>query len=93
MKEVLLQLLIFAYATVGIINLIAFWPTIHDLYKKKPSANIPSYWLWTTASSIAFLYTLFILDDTLVRIVSGSNLLACVIVLVLSIKLKYCKRK
>ncbi len=45
MKEILLQILIFAYASVGIIATIAYWPTMKDLYHhKKPSAsNYNSY--------------------------------------------------
>ncbi len=90
MKELLLQALIVAYASVAVISLIAYWPTIKDLYHhKKPSANITSYKLWTAASGIAFLYSLFILPDLLFRIVSGLNFFACALVLLLSINLKY----
>ena len=35
MKEILLQLLTIAYASVGIIAFIGYWPTIKDLYKYK----------------------------------------------------------
>ena len=90
-QEILLKILVLAYATVGIVNFIGYWPTIKDLLKNKPSANIPSYLLWTVCSLIGFLYALFILNDVLVRIVSGLNLLACAIVLTLSIRLRYSK--
>ncbi|OGE19332.1 hypothetical protein A3J19_03695 [Candidatus Daviesbacteria bacterium RIFCSPLOWO2_02_FULL_41_8] len=89
MKEILLQALIVAYAGVGIVGFIGYWPTIKDLYYfRKPSANISSYTLWTIASGIAFLYSLFILPDLLFRIVSGLNFGACALVLFLSIRIK-----
>ena len=88
MKELLLQVLIIAYAGVSVVSLIAYWPTIRDLYRKKPSANINSYILWTVASGVAFLYSLFILSDLLLRIISGLYLGANALVLLLSIKLK-----
>jgi hypothetical protein len=90
MKELLLQILIVSYASVGIISTIAYWPTIRDLYHhKKLSANITSYLLWTMTSGVAFLYSLFILDDVFVRIVSGLGFGCCALVLFLSINLKY----
>ena len=90
MSELLLQALIIAYASVSVINFIAYWPTIKDLYYyKKPSANINSYILWTATSGIAFLYSLFILQDLLFRIVSGLGFGSCALVLILSVNLKY----
>ena len=91
MKELLLQLLVVAYAGVGVISIVAYWPTIKDLYNKKPSANITSYVLWTATTGIAFLYGLFILPDFLFRAVSGLNFGACVTVLTMSLSLN--KRK
>ena len=88
MKELLLHLLIIAYASVGVIGIIAYWPTIRDLYRKKPSANINSYILWTATSGIGFLYSLFILSDLLLRIISGLYLGANALVLLLGIKLR-----
>ena len=88
MKEIFLKILIFAYAIQGVIGLIAYWPTIKDLRAKKKSANITSYILWSTCSGIAFLYSLFILPDTLFRIVSGINFIACIIIFVLTLRLK-----
>lgn len=89
MKELLLQALTVAYGGVGIIGIVAYWPTIKDLYyHKKASANIASYMLWTGTASISFLYSLFILQDLLLRIVVGVNFGVCLIVLLLSIHLK-----
>ncbi|MFH1822255.1 MAG: hypothetical protein ABH830_00985 [Patescibacteria group bacterium] len=90
MKNILIQLLIIAYGGVGVVSIIAYWPTIKDLYYlKKSSANILSYILWTATGGIAFLYSLFILPDPLFIFVSGMNFGACALVLSLSIRLKY----
>ena len=83
------QLLIIAYACVGIIVAIGYLPTIKDLWiHKKKSANITSYIIWTITTGIAFLYSLFILPDLLFRIVSGLNFVCCSVILLLSIRLK-----
>lgn len=88
MKELLLQLLIITYAATGIIGLVGYWPTLQDLYRhKKPSANISSYILWSSTGGIGFLYSMFILSDLLLRIVSGINFFACITVLALSVSL------
>lgn len=88
MKELLLRALIIAYASVGVVSTIAYLPTIRDLYNKKPSANINSYVLWTATTGTAFLYSLFILQDLLFRIVSGLSFGGCVLVLLISINLR-----
>ena len=89
MKELLLQALVIAYGTTGIVGLVGYWPTIKDLcHHKKPSANISSYILWSSTGGIGFLYAIFILPDLLLRFVSGINFFACLIVLILSIGLK-----
>lgn len=89
MKDLLLQILIIAYGATGVVSVIGYWPTIKDLYQhKKPSANISSYVLWTATSGVAFLYSVCILQDVLVQIVSGVSLAACAVVLVLSLWLR-----
>jgi uncharacterized membrane protein len=89
MKEILLKLLIIAYAGVGVMSVIGYLPKIRDLYHhKKQSANISSYVLWTITGAIAFLYSLFILPDLLFIIVSGLSFASCAVVLFLSIKLR-----
>ena len=88
-NDLILQILIFAYASVGIISTIGYFPTIKDLYKhKRKSANINSYILWNLASGITFLYALFILSDLLLRIITGLNFACCVLILVLSLRLR-----
>ena len=88
MKEILLKVLILSYGATAIVDTIAYWPTIKDLWRKKPSANIHSYILWTTTTGIAFLYSLFVLPDLLFRIVSGMTFFANMLILFLSFRLK-----
>jgi len=89
MEEIALRIIMMAYGGVGIISLIAYWPTIKDLYyNKKASANISSYILWTITYGITSLYSLFVLPDLLFRLVSGANFAACGTVLFLSVRLK-----
>ncbi|MBP9718650.1 hypothetical protein KBD59_05140 [Candidatus Gracilibacteria bacterium] len=88
MNNTLLDLLSAAYATVSFIGLIAYWPTIKDLYHhKKASANISSYVMWTSGYVITLLYSIFVLPDLLFQIVTLVNLVACATVLFLSIAL------
>ncbi|MBS3073431.1 hypothetical protein J4465_01385 [Candidatus Pacearchaeota archaeon] len=92
MVNLLLQILIFAYASVGIIATIGYIPTIKDLwFHKKMSANISSYIIWTFCSAITFLYALLIISDLLLEIVTGLNFACCAIILILSILLVYRK--
>ena len=91
MKKILLDLLIVAYGASGIIGVVAYWPTIRDLFHGKPSANIPSYALWTASCGVGFLYSLIILPDLLFQIVSGLGFGSCALVLILSIRLKSIK--
>jgi len=88
MKEILLQALRVAYAGVAIVALVAYWPTVQDLLHRKQSANATSYLLWTVTSGIATLYSFFILDDVLVRIVSAVGFISCVSILTLAIRLR-----
>jgi hypothetical protein len=90
--DFLLELLIFAYASTAIIAVIGYWPTIRDLYRKKPSANVSSYIIWTLDTGIVFLYSLFVVTDLLFRIVSGFNFVCCVIILLMSTSIKKRKR-
>ena len=90
MTEILLQILILAYAIVGVVATIGYIPTIKDLWlHKKMSANVNSYLIWTVCSGITVLYSLFILPDLLFQIVSGLNFVSCALILLLSIVLKY----
>ena len=93
MKELFIKILIWLYGVVGTISIVAYWPTIRDLYlHDKPSANITSYAIWSITSAITFLYSLFILSDVLLRIIVGLNLFCCLLILFLRIKLKFIKK-
>lgn len=88
-QDILLKFIIFAYGATAIIDIVAYWPTINDLWRnKKQSANLKSYLLWSTTTGIGFLYSLFVLSDLLLRIVSGVIFLANISILVLVIRLK-----
>jgi len=93
MEELLLNLLVLGYASVGIIATVGYVPTIKDLWiHKKMSANTSSFAIWTASSGVTFLYSLFILPDLLFRIISGLSFLSCAIILSLSISLKSRRR-
>jgi len=88
MPEFFLEIIKVAYGLVGVIGFAAYLPTIKDLYlHKKPSANVHSYYLWTLGTLIAMLYSFFILEDFLFRLVSTINFIACFVTLILIIGL------
>jgi hypothetical protein len=90
MNETLVKILSVAYASVGVVSLIAYYPTVKDLYYyEKPSANAISYIIWTVTSCITFLYSLFAIHDMLFMIVSGTNFLACALILSLRLRLEF----
>lgn len=87
----LLTILIFLYASTGIIAIIAYLPTIKDLLKGIPSANIDSYFIWSFTSFVSFMYAIFIISDLLLEIVTGLGFVSCTTILALSLGLKYKK--
>lgn len=94
MEDLFIKVLSVAYGLVGVIGILAYWPTIVDLYHhKKLSANVMSFVMWTFSEGIAFMYSLFVLDDLLFRFVSGLHFLACLIILILSYNLKASYKK
>ena len=90
--EIILTIIAFLYASTGIIATIGYIPTIRDLTKKIASANIHSYIIWTFCASITFLYSLLVISDLLLEIVTGLNFASCTIILILTLKLKYKKQ-
>ena len=68
----MIKILTAAYGFVGVVGIAAYWPTVKDLIRKKPSASTSSYFIWMSTSIITFLYSLFVIDDQLFRIVSGA---------------------
>jgi hypothetical protein len=77
-----------AYSIGGFICLVAYWPTIKDLYiHKKPSANNTTYAMFIFYAASAFLYSIFVLPNLLFSVMSAVNLICCTVVLVLNLKL------
>ena len=87
--EAVLQIIIFIYASTGIVAIIGYLPTIKDLIRKKESANIQSYVIWTFCNGAAFLYALVIITDLLLEIVTGLSFVFCAIILAFALKLRY----
>lgn len=89
MREVIVEILVVSYGATAVLNIVAYWPTIKDLYiNKKRSANTASYVLWSISTGIAFLYSLFILPDFLFRVVSGIFFILNALVLLFCLRLK-----
>ena len=88
MESIILGILSLLYLATGIIVFVGYFPTIKDLYKhKKKSANLTSYIIWAFTATISTLYSIFILPDLFFIIVSGLNLFAVLIILILTIGL------
>ena len=83
MADILLNSIVMAYAGVGLFTLMAYYPTISDLYHKRPSANTNAYIMWSITIFITFLYSLFVVHDTCFIIISAINFVACTTILVL----------
>lgn len=62
---------------------------MRDLWNKKPSANITTYIVRTATTLFTSLYGIFILKDMIFIVVINLQLLACLLVLILRIRLKY----
>jgi hypothetical protein len=93
MNGLLMQLLIGAYASVGVIGTVGYVPTIKDiLVHKKMSANISSYFMWTFCTGVTFLYSMLMVSNTLLQIVTGVNMACCALVLGASLFIKYNSR-
>ena len=73
----------------GIITFLGFIPTMNDILKKKPSANITTYIIRTSTTAVTSLYGLFILWDLVFNIVINLQLFACLTILFLRIRLRY----
>jgi len=87
MQQTLLTILTVLYGAGGIVTFAGSLPTIRDLWNGKPSANATTYWAWGATTFITSLYGFFILDNFVFNIVINLQLLACVIVLVLRLRL------
>ncbi len=84
----ILTIIAFLYACTGVVATIGYLPTIRDLLRKRKSANIHSYIIWTICGGIGFLYVLLLISDLLLDIVMGLNFAFCAIILILALRLK-----
>jgi hypothetical protein len=91
MEQYFIYILTFLYSIWGVVTFIWFVPTMKDLLNRKPSANITTYIVWTITTFFTSLYGIFILKDLVFIIVINLQLLACLIVLILRIRLNYKK--
>lgn len=87
MKEILLQVLTLAYGVTGIVGIAAYWPTIRDLWRGKPSANILSYFIWMATNGITWLYGVLVLKDVPFIFVSSLYLFANGLTLAMRLRL------
>ena len=85
--KLFIDILTIAYGMGGVVCFIGYIPTMHDLWLQKPSANVSTYLIWTTTTMLTSLYGFFVLNNIVFDIVVNLQLLACLIVLVMRIKL------
>ncbi len=83
MKEVLITSLSSAYAVVGLLGLLAYMPTIFDLFRGKGTVNAWTYSFWLVASLVAALYFLIVIEDIAMPVIYGTHVMACGIILLL----------
>jgi len=88
MKEPFINVLTVLYGISGLVTFAGFFPTMIDLWKGKPSANISTYIVWTVTTLTASVYGFFVFNDLMFNIIINLQLLACIIVLILRIRLK-----
>lgn len=89
MSNIFLSALKIAYGVGGMVTFAGFFPTIRDLWKGKPSANVSTYVVWSTTTFLTLLYAMLVVHDLLFSFVIGLQLVACGAVLVLRVRLKW----
>lgn len=82
-----LSALAVVYGMGGVVTFLGFFPTIRDLWRNKPSANITTYIVWTATTFITSIYGVFILKNPLFNVVINLQLAACIAILVLRVRL------
>jgi uncharacterized protein with PQ loop repeat len=86
--ETFIYIVSILYSIGGTISLMAYIPTIRDLWQGKPSANISSYMVWSMSSFFSVLYGYFVLQDLLFNVMTTINFVVCLLVLALVIRLR-----
>ncbi len=81
MTEFFVSLLTNAYALMGILGLMAYAPTLLDVYFQRTSVNPWTYAMWWLASAVAALYLGFVVGNGTMLFVYSLHTLACSLVL------------
>ena len=76
------------YGISGAISVIAYFPTVKDLWKGIPSANFTTYFLWFLYYLISVLYGIFVLKDILFIIVTGLDSLILLTIVILIVRVQ-----
>ncbi len=76
------------YGIAGIITFTAYWPTIVDLWKGIPSANLRTWIIFTLTDLAVFLYALLVVHDLPFILVATGNLLHAFVIVVLRYRIK-----
>jgi hypothetical protein len=92
MEQNFIYTITFLYSIGGIVTFTGFFPTMKDLWRGKPSANIYTYIIWALTTFITALYAMFVVKDLVFSVVINLQLAACLIVLILSLRLKLKKK-
>ena len=93
MENHFLYTITFLYSIGGLVTFAGFFPTMKDLWKGKPSANIHTYVIWSLTTFFTSLYAIFVVKDLVFSLVINLQLAACIIVLILRLRLKTKKKK
>jgi len=91
MESNFILIITFLYSIGGIATFLGFVPTMIDLWNKKPSANVNTYIIWGITTLFTSLYGFFVLQNLIFNIVINLQLFACIVVLILRIRLKFVK--
>lgn len=81
MTEFFVTLLTNTYALMGLLGLIAYVPTILDLWRNKSGINPFSYGMWWLTSAVAALYLGFVVGNVTMLGVYSLHVVACSLVL------------
>ena len=92
MEQSFIYIITFLYSIGGLVTFAGFFPTMRDLWKGYPSANINTYIIWGLTTFVTSLYAIFVVKDLVFSLVITLQLAACIIVLILRLRLKIKKK-
>lgn len=75
------------YGVTSIISMIAYAPTVQELWKGIPSASVRTWVLWLISTTGTLLYAIFVAKDTPFALVSGGHLFFASLILFLRLRL------